>query len=511
MHLQTEIKDLIQELGASKIASTAYDTAIVARYIDSDIGEKALNWLRQNQWADGSWGGRVYYGHDRLVSTLAASVALKVNGNKNDEGRIRAARLGFDRAISCLAGDISGATVGFEMLAPWLLDTAKSLGLISRMSNIGRRFPEESHDARRRSDTIAVLRQKREDKIAYLPDGMISRFTPTAFSAEMAGDNVKLVDENNILEANGSVGCSPSATAYFVGMLDSKNTNARAHLGDVINGDGGVPVISEFQIFEISWGLWNLSLSSRDDVRDMTQHHLDFLESAWSPEIGLGFSPNYTPSDGDDTSLVYAVLNQYGRSVDVDPVLFYEVQDQDTGGHFCCYHKETDISISANAHALEALQTAGFDEKHPSIQNILGYLKKAQVLDTFWYDKWHSSPYYGTSHVIIAGAKLPDLEFHRLITNSISWIINTQMNNGAWGYYGIPTAEETAFCLQALFMWRRAGGKVPDKVLKRGYNWLRRNMEPPYNRLWICKCLYNPVLITRSVILSALVLGEQEL
>ena len=145
------------------------------------------------------------------------------------------------------------------------------------------------------------------------------------------------------------------------------------------------------------------------------------------------------------------------------------------------------------------------------MQNILGYLKSAQVLDTFWYDKWHSSPYYGSSHVIIAGSKLPDPEFQRMIANSIGWIINTQMENGAWGYYGTPTAEETAFCLQALIMWRRAGGKVPDKVIERGYNWLRHNMEPPYDRLWICKCLYNPVLITRSVILSAMVLGEQEL
>ena len=45
---------------------------------------------------------------------------------------------------------------------------------------------------------------------------MISRNVTMAFSAEMAGtDGKHMLDVDNLQEDNGSVGVSPSATAYF--------------------------------------------------------------------------------------------------------------------------------------------------------------------------------------------------------------------------------------------------------------------------------------------------------
>ncbi len=88
------------------------------------------------------------------------------------------------------------------------------------------------------------------------------------------------------------------------------------------------------------------------------------------------------------------------------------------------------------------------------------------------------------------------------------WILETQNEDGSWGYY-IPTAEETAYCLQALVIWKRSGHPVPDEVLQRGAGWLTAHMDDPLPPLWIGKCLYCPVYVVRSAILSALMLVAQ--
>jgi len=92
-----------------------------------------------------------------------------------------------------------------------------------------------------------------------------------------------------------------------------------------------------------------------------------------------------------------------------------------------------------------------------------------------------------------------------LISGTAKWIINTQNSDGSWGYYGIPTLEETAYALQALITYYREAEHFQHEVLQRGASWLRENYSsehfPP---LWIGKCLYTPVNIVKSAIISAL-------
>jgi len=521
MQLQTETKELIQQLGSSKINHAAYDTAWVAQLseLGEPMGAQALDWLRENQLPDGSWGGdNVAYGHDRVICTLPAMIALARWGNNGDEKYLERARIGLDMALNSLSTDIAGATVGFEMLVPELLDSAYELGAIKRKGDLNPAlsFPVADYytlgkdgDGRRRSE---ILRDRltlgKTRKIASLPKGLINRWVTVAFSAEMAGKNDNhLIDVDNLQEDNGSVACSPSATAYYASTVRPGDSNALDYLRDVAENSalangGGIPEIAPFDIYEIGWSLWNLALSETldKDMLDLCNPHLEFLMDAWTPGKGVGFATEYSPKDGDDTCLLYETLSRYGCEVDLDAVLSYEKDE-----HFRCYDLEVDSSVGVNIHVLGALRQAGLEKQHPSVQKVIQYIQKNKLFDSYWVDKWHISPYYVTAHAIIACAGYAD----EIVNNAVQWIISTQKHNGAWGFY-LPTAEETAYCLQALFLWRRHGGTVPLDVLKRGVDWLSEHADPPYDvAFWICKCLYTPELIVRSAILSALMFGSE--
>jgi halimadienyl-diphosphate synthase len=493
MDLQQSTQRLLQEIGSGKMMTTAYDTAWIARLAElgEPMGEEALEWLRKNQLADGSWGAaEPRYHHDRVICTLAAMPALARTGLAKDRIRCQRAQVALETDLKGLLADPAGETVGFEMIAPTLLAEAEALGLLRQQHNGN-------------GAALKRLARQRADKLSALPEGMISRFDTAAFSAEMAGpDGLHLLDVENLQEANGSVGHSPSATAYFALHARRQDQAALEYLREVVI-DGHAPNVAPFDVFEQAWTLWNFSLlgSLDDETLALCQPHLDFLQEAWKPGVGAGFAAEYTPKDGDDTSLVYKVLKHFGRPVDLDAMLNYETDDC-----FRCYSVESNPSISANIHTLGALRQAGLDAEHPAVLKIVQFLFNSQLSQLYWHDKWHASPYYATSHAIIAGVGYVDW----LVEDAVYWVLMTQNSDGSWGYYN-STAEETAYCLQALAIWKRNGHSVPDDVLERGAAWLAEHAESPYPPLWIGKCLYCPELVVRSAVLSALMLVEQVL
>ena len=236
-----------------------------------------------------------------------------------------------------------------------------------------------------------------------------------------------------------------------------------------------------------------------DALLALCQPHLDFLESQWIPGRRDAAVSNLTLTDGDTTALVFDVLSRYGRKVDLEGVLHYDV-----GDHFRCFGLEANPSISTNIHVLGALRRAGLGLERENMRAVLAFLKRTQTLNMFWFDKWHASPYYTTAHAILSLTGLADM----LIDDAIYWVVTTQNRDGSWGYY-MPTAEETAYCLQALSIWKQSGGRVPQDVIERGTFWLEQHAEPPYAPLWIGKSLYAPVLVVRSAILSALALARE--
>jgi halimadienyl-diphosphate synthase len=520
MKLFEDVRTLLQEVGPGRMAGTAYDTAWVARLAElgEPIGKQALYWLRENQLTDGSWGAPDFcYYHDRLISTLAAATALARQGDTRDRIRLQRAQVGLVTAIKGLQVDPVGETIGFEMIMPTLLAEARSLGIL-RPGVTGTLRMAASHAlasknppakplsyAQRDEDYLQWLAQRRQAKIQSLPVGKINRYVTVAFSAEMVGmDGVGLLDLDHLQDSNGSVAQSPSATAYFAVHVRPQDEAALSYLRQVAarsNGNG-VPQVSPFDVFERAWVLWNLAVAGPldEEIRAMCMPHAERAYAAWQPGLGSGFTADYAPRGGDETSLTFEALTRFGQPVDLEAVLHYEVED-----HFRCFDLESNPSISANVHVLGALRYAGLDKNHPTVQKVLKFLKQNQLFDLFWLDKWHVSPYYPTTHALITAAGYAD----ELAANAVGWILETQKADGSWGYYA-PTAEETAYCLQALVTWKRHGWYIPEDVLMRGRDWLGEHQHPPYPSLWLGKCLYCPELVVRSAVLSALMLCEQE-
>lgn len=483
------ISKLVDQIGPGHMASTAYDTAWTARLGDVDwgISSRSLAWLAEHQLPDGSWGAPapLYY-HDRVICTLAAMIALTYQGRRgHDKTQIEYGKAALQRivggATQGLQSDPNGATVGFEMIAPTLAAEAEKLGILKNQSN----------------RILGRLSRQRAKKLSFLKDNMISKHVTMAFSAEMAGtDGKHMLNIANLQESNGSVGVSPSASAYFATYIKRGDESALKYLRSVIKPDGGMPNVAPFDVFEIAWTLWNLSLIPGLKKNVKLDPHLDFLSKAWQPKRGVGFAAEYSVKDSDDTSLVYDTLLRFGIEKDLASVLLYEEKD-----HFRCFDLEVNPSISANIHVLGALGQAGLNEKNSSVRKVTSFLRKAKGELPYWMDKWHSSPYYATSHAIIACAGLAN----DIVEPSVEWIINSQNRDGSWGTY-LSTAEETAYAIQALWIWNEQVAKVPRTALKNGARWLKEHLDHPYPPLWIGKCLYSPNLVIRSAVISALAL-----
>ncbi len=495
--MQTELINLLKQQGPGRISPTAYDTAWVARLVDIDreLSNLALEWLTENQLPDGSWGAKVpFYYHDRVISTLAAMIALTHRGRRAhdrqqiDRGLFALERMSSD-ATRGLMADPNGATAGFEMIVPTLLAEAEKLGIIKRQGD----------------RILGRLVKQREAKIAILRDRKIDRAMTAAFSAEMAGtDAQSMLDLENIQEADGSISHSPSATAYYLAQVNPADSAALAYLHQVVDKDGGAPMAMPFEICERAWVLWNISFLSHldEEVVALCQPHLDALRASWRPLHGVGFTKDHSVTDGDDTSLTFDVLSRFGHKVDFETLLQFEERD-----HFRCYPLEITYSVSTNVHFLGALRQMGFKESHPMVQKVIKYLFQTRAFDSFWFDKWQTSPFYTTAHAIMICS-----DFYKpLIENSIQWLIAKQSADGSWGYYETPTAEETSYALQALSIWKRNGGKVDSRILSRGLAWLMDHENTPRPHLWIAKSLNYSEWIMQTELITAKLLVQEVL
>jgi len=173
---------------------------------------------------------------------------------------------------------------------------------------------------------------------------------------------------------------------------------------------------------------------------------------------------------------------------------------------FVSFPYERHSSVGVNAHVLHALaRVPGYPEAEQAITGICDYLAD-QHSGLYWFDKWHISPLYATAHVLRALHDLPAHHQQRvshLVERSRQWLRHSQNANGSWGFYGEPTAEETAYGLLALAV------SADDRDMRHceaAASYLRQAVRDgaPHPPLWIDKCLYIPPLVVNAAIDAAL-------
>jgi len=492
LDLKTQARELVRNLNG-RMGPSPYDIAWMARVPD-DSGEgsrwpELIDWLIEHQWLDGSWGGPIEYYHDRILCTLAAIIALKEYGKgiEAEQAIERGTRYIWNH-LQFLHHD-PVELVGFELILPTLMTQARALSL---------GVPNHS----------GGYEHIRGEKLRLLPIELL--YTPgtsVAFSLEFLGHQGDPDRMYPLLGQNGAIANSPATTTYFLLQSGRNHTEAITYLEQMRSWPGGTPAFYPFRTFETAWVLEHLAFGG---------FPLDELiaPSVWEElcsglgETGAGIDPLFGINDGDTTAVTLHVLALGGYPPEPAILHYFEEPDSRT---FRTFAFERNASVATNAHALETLALIpDYPDRQEVWDHVVATLLATQKYRSYWIDKWHASPYYATSHTLIALINAHEPLVTECV-DSIEWLIHTQREDGSWGYFDRGTAEETAYALLALLHYHRhieSMNQVAVETIKKGVSFLQYSMEEHidlmYPDLWIAKSLYAPVNIVKAAILAAL-------
>jgi hypothetical protein len=480
-----KVKDLLNNLQDGDISPSAYDTAWVARIPDRNDPKKpmfpeCLQWVKDHQLADGSWGTEeIEYFHDRVICTLSCIVALKTWDTSDEQ--VSKGEEYLSKNLENLSQD-AYETCGFELVFPSLINQAKKLGLrLPYLSSIIEKY--------------ILMRAKKLEKI---PWETIYKYKSTiSYSIEFL-EGEENIDYDKLIihrEEDGSYGCSPASTAFI--LMHKEDDKAVEYLTRTLKlEDGSLPNVYTPDVFEKSWLIDNIiDLGLEDVFKKEVAPHVKELDRIWKyrGEAGFTFSRWFPTSDIDGTSVGLRVLNHFGYKK--SPEIFKKFRD-DNGFFGFQGEKEANASYLANL-----IRTLEEYEDFPEKQNYLAEaIQKLESYSEIGYkDKWHVSPYYTVSRMVFQN-------YHNHIAKNIEWIVNTQNNDGSWGFKNDGTMEETAMALIVLL-------KQPDEVIQgnartieRGVKYLKENinLKGP-SALWIGKCVYSMRSTDRVMILNIII------
>jgi halimadienyl-diphosphate synthase len=480
------------------IAGTAYDTAWLASIPADRVGSSrfpgALQWLVDQQHADGSWGSTIQYEHDRIISTLAALVPLAQYGRRavDRDGIADGTRYLWQR--SHLLRNEPMELVATELLLPSLVQRAQQVGIAV-------------------PPNLDVYRAQRAEKLRLIPsDDLYSSRTTAVHSLEFLGEEADSVNLRKAQGENGGVGNSPAATAYF--FTRTQDRRALEYLRECQRVAGGtmVPVLAPCETFELVWSAYHLFLAGVPVQQLLTLSEQSLLHHAVRSD-GVSLSETFPIADADDTAVALTLLGDVGGPQDAAALQPFSLPR----GHFASFPFERHPSIGVNLHVLQTLlRSPDYPNREATIDRLVDYVLSQQIAEMYWLDKWHVSPYYATCHALCC---LRDLDPERArkarpaLDRARAWIRSTQNRDGSWGFCGQPTAEETAYAVLAL----AAGGRGPiDRAdwfhCHHAIHYMLTTLEPSstgelsaFPALWIDKCLYTPTLVVQSVIEAAFI------
>jgi halimadienyl-diphosphate synthase len=309
----------------------------------------------------------------------------------------------------------------------------------------------------------------------------------------------------------GGVGASPAATAAWLGgpPTTAAGRSALSYLEAVVTAhDGSVPCAAPITVFERSWVLSTLA---RVGLATAPPPELVAELTAVLDPAGIAAGPGLPP-DADTTSVTLYTLTLLGAAPDLDSLWAFEV-----GPHFCTWPGEDGVSVTTNAHVLDALSARPdpTGRRAGAIERIAGWLCDQQNPDGAWSDRWHASPYYATACCALALATVarqrepsPDGAIERALGRARAWVLATQRADGSWGRWS-GTAEETAYAVHVLLSTRPAPDGPTVRAATRAYAYLLGAPDESATALWHDKDLYRPTAIVRATILAAVHLCRQ--
>jgi hypothetical protein len=338
-------------LGNGAISASAYDTAWVARIPRKQqpnlpMFPECLQWIKNHQLADGSWGTKeIRHYYDRVICTLSSLIALK---------KWDASPQQIERGEKYLQKNLDNlpqeayATVGFELIFPALIADARALGL----------------DLPYDHPIIKTIEANRAYKLKKIPlDVIYQQPTTVLHSLEGLGP---LLDCDRILKQqaqNGSFLNSPSSTAFV--YLQTEDEKCLNYIQGLLARFGNfVPVNYPIDVFETLWVLNNIHFLGLDGYfQEEIRVQLTNLKQYWT-ETGIPWSQYVQVPDLDDTAVMFKLLRLNGEEVSA------KVFENFYGGEgFFCFPGEMDSSAS---HIVNLLEAARLDQGE-------GILHKAKV------------------------------------------------------------------------------------------------------------------------------------
>ncbi|MQM17237.1 hypothetical protein Taro_050205 [Colocasia esculenta] len=337
----SKIKAMLESIGDGEISISAYDTAWVALVPDIHGSHgpqfpSSLQWIKENQLPDGSWGDRDFFiSYDRLLNTLACVIALKTWSVCPDR---------CQRGITFLWGNIhrlqeedeDHMPIGFEVAFPSLVEIARSLNL------------DVPYDA----PTLRGIYAKRAFKLERIPTDVMHQ-VPTTLLHSLEG--MPTLDWKKLLRlqcADGSFLFSPASTAFS--LMQTRDSNCLAYLEKTVrrfNGGGDNQSANAF--------------------------------SHWT-EDGIGWARNSRVQDVDDTSMGFRLLRLHGY--DVSSEVFRRFQKD---GEFFCFAGQSNQAITGIYNLNRASQVSFPGEKILEQARTFshGFLRKKQAHNEL-SDKW---------------------------------------------------------------------------------------------------------------------------
>lgn len=477
--LRSEVGGILDGKVLRNMGHSPYDTAWVARVAAAGAREplfpEALAWVRRSQCEDGGWAPEVEYVSARILATLSCILAVVEFDGGPEARRMAEAGAHFVLRNWPRLETTDLLTNGFEVIACALIEEACAAGL-----------------------PLADLRphaaELRRTKLSRLPPSMLySPERAMGYTFEFLYDDLDAERARDLQLSDGSIGASVASTAYYARRTG--DVRARDYLRQVVEDQGihNIPFGWPAVLFTLIWALRSLHMAGLM-TREMVLPHLEFIDRRRT-KYGLCWAPELQYGDSDDTAEGFALLYDFGFPVDWRTLQAYEADD--------CFKSvlgENSVGVSTNANILASIRGRNYPGFERAERKISELLISTQDEGGYWMDKWHASPYYGTSCAVRALGEA----YRDKVGRGVKWILETQRPDGSWGAYRRGTPEETAYALQTLALWRDRGNEVETSSVSRALGYLASDAARTGSLpLWTGKCLYDPEAIVRATVLSA--------